>query len=430
MDRYNENPSQTSVAASAISQHELIFRREKEPPPPPDGGLRAWMVVLATHLTVMNSWGIIASFGVFQTYYGTILDEQRSTISWIGSMQVFLLFFVGVFGGRATDAGYFRLVYTIGAALQVLSMFMTAQCSEYWQFFLAQGVCSGLANGMMFCAGLSVMSTYFRKWRGVAVGFATTGSVTGGVIYPLMAQHLIPSVGFPWTMRCMGFVCLATLLMSSALYRTRIPPRITGPLIEWGAFKELSYNLFLIASFLMFCGIYFAFYYAGSYALSIGLDSTTSFNSLIIMNAVGLVGRLLPTYLADRYFGVLNISAPITVCTGIIIVTWMTVETYNGMLVFVLVYGIFAAAVQALFPASVAALTDDPAKAGTRIGMSFTVVSFGCMVGPPICGALIGAVDGDYVWAQTFCGVVLIAGGVLLGAARVAKTGFVLWAKT
>lgn len=60
MDRYNENPSQTSVAASAISQHELIFHREKEPPPPPDGGLRAWMVVLATHLTVMNSWGIIA----------------------------------------------------------------------------------------------------------------------------------------------------------------------------------------------------------------------------------------------------------------------------------------------------------------------------------------------------------------------------------
>ncbi|KAH8144515.1 uncharacterized protein LAJ45_11490 [Morchella importuna] len=429
MDRYNENPSQTSVAASAISQHELIFHREKEPPPPPDGGLRAWMVVLATHLTVMNSWGIIASFGVFQTYYGTILDETRSSISWIGSMQVFLLFFVGVFGGRATDAGYFRLVYTLGAALQVLSMFMTSLCSEYWQFFLAQGVCSGLANGMMFCAGLSVMSTYFRQWRGVAVGFATTGSVTGGVIYPLMAQHLIPSIGFPWTMRCMGFVCLATLLMASALYKTRIPPRITGPLIEWGAFRELSYNLFLIASFLMFCGIYFAFYYAGSYALSIGLDSTTSFNSLIIMNAVGLIGRLLPTFLADRYFGVLNIFAPVTICTGIIIVTWMTVETYKGMLVFVLVYGVFAAGVQALFPAAVAALTDDPAKAGTRIGMSFTVVSFGCVVGPPICGALIEAVDGDYVWAQTFCGVVLIAGGVLLGAARVAKTGFVLRAK-
>jgi hypothetical protein len=31
-----------------------------------------------------------------------------SDISWIGSIQIFLLFFIGTFSGRATDAGYFR----------------------------------------------------------------------------------------------------------------------------------------------------------------------------------------------------------------------------------------------------------------------------------------------------------------------------------
>lgn len=193
-----------------------------------------------------NSGGYIKSFGVFQTYYRTILPQNQSAISWIGSIQVFLLFFVGVFGGRATDAGYFRHVYSAGALLQVIGIFMTSLCTEYWQFFLAQGVCSGLANGLMFCAGLSVMSTYFKQWKTVAVGFATCGSVTGGVVYPLMAQYLIPQIGFPWAMRCIGFVALATLLLSSVLYKTRVPPRITGPLIEWSAFTELSYNLFLL----------------------------------------------------------------------------------------------------------------------------------------------------------------------------------------
>lgn len=75
------------------------------PGPPPDGGLRAWIVVATGHLVIMNTWGYINSFGVFQTYYATELGLPPATISWIGSIQVFLLFFIGTFTGRITDAG-------------------------------------------------------------------------------------------------------------------------------------------------------------------------------------------------------------------------------------------------------------------------------------------------------------------------------------
>lgn len=75
------------------------------PGPPPDGGLRAWTAVAAGHLVIMCTWGYINSFGVFQTYYSTELGLPPATISWIGSIQVFLLFFIGTFTGRITDAG-------------------------------------------------------------------------------------------------------------------------------------------------------------------------------------------------------------------------------------------------------------------------------------------------------------------------------------
>lgn len=75
------------------------------PGPPPDGGLKAWTAVAAGHLVIMNTWGYINSFGVFQTYYATELGLPPATISWIGSIQVFLLFFIGTFTGRITDAG-------------------------------------------------------------------------------------------------------------------------------------------------------------------------------------------------------------------------------------------------------------------------------------------------------------------------------------
>jgi hypothetical protein len=52
------------------------------------------------------------SFGVFQTYYVDFLGCSESDISWIGSIQVFLTFFIGTFTGRLIDAGYFRPVFS------------------------------------------------------------------------------------------------------------------------------------------------------------------------------------------------------------------------------------------------------------------------------------------------------------------------------
>ncbi|KAK9422944.1 putative MFS monocarboxylate transporter [Seiridium unicorne] len=79
-------------------------------PPPPDGGWVAWTQALVAHLVIVNTWGIINSFGVFQSYYQGSLGRPASDISWIGSMQVFFLFVVGTLTGRLTDAGYCRVV--------------------------------------------------------------------------------------------------------------------------------------------------------------------------------------------------------------------------------------------------------------------------------------------------------------------------------
>lgn len=78
------------------------------------------------HLVVFNTWGLINSFGVFQTYYITALNRPPSDISWIGSIQIFLLFFVGTFSGRATDYGLFKTTFVLGSILQLVGVFMTS----------------------------------------------------------------------------------------------------------------------------------------------------------------------------------------------------------------------------------------------------------------------------------------------------------------
>jgi hypothetical protein len=226
--------------------HTISRSSHIDPGPPPDGGLSAWTQALVGHLLVLNTWGVINSFGVFQAYYVSELGFSPSDVSWIGSLQTFLLFFVGTFSGRATDYGLFRVTVIAGSVLQLLGAFMTSLSTKYWQLVLAQGLCIGMGNGLVFCPALAVLSTYFTKKRSFAIGIAASGSSTGGLVYPVIFQQLLPKIGFPWTVRVLGFVMLGLQAIYLTLMKSRLPPRKSGPLVEWMAFKDPSYTLFSI----------------------------------------------------------------------------------------------------------------------------------------------------------------------------------------
>lgn len=55
-------------------------------------------------------------------------------------------------------------------------------------------------------------------------------------------------------------------------------------------------------------------------------------------------------------------------------------------------------------------LTPDLTKVGVRSGMILTIISFSCLIGPPIAGALVDAADGNYLYMQIWAGCVMILG--------------------
>lgn len=377
------------------------------------------------HLIVFNTWGYINSFGVFQTYYVIALSHPPSDISWVGSVQIFLLFFIGTFSGRATDYGLFRITFLIGSIFQVLGVFMTSLSTRYWQLFLAQGVCTGFGNGLIFCPALALLSTYFSKKRSLAIGIAASGTATGGLIYPVIVQQLLPKIGFPWTVRVLAFVMLAVSLITLAFTKPRLPPRKSGPIVEWSAFKELPYTLFTIGMFLNFWALYFAFYYIGSFGHNIlNITNVDSINNILILNGVGIFGRIIPNHLADRCFGPLNTLIPFAFATGLLLYCWAAVTSAKALTVFAVFYGLFAAGIQGLFPATVSSLTTDLSKAGVRMGMVFSAVSFASLTGSPLAGALIQNENGRYLGAQMWAGSALMGGFAFLVASRVAIKGW------
>ncbi|TQV91266.1 MFS monocarboxylate transporter [Cordyceps javanica] len=395
--------------------------------PVPDGGLVAWAQVLGAHLTVCNSWGYVSAFGVFQTYYAELLAEPASDVSWIGSVQVFLLFFVGVFSGRAADAGYFGLTWGAGAGLAVLGIFASSFGSQYWQLLLSQGLCMGVGCGLMFCPVVSLIPTYFSRHRCLAVGLAGAGSAVGGLVFPAIVSRLLPRIGFPWTMRVLGFMTLTTLLVSWMLMRQRTSPRRLGPVVEWAAFRDLPYALFSVGMFLNFWGLYVAFFYISSFAENaIGFNQQQAIDLLMIMNGAGFLPRIGPSYLADRCTGPMNLMIPSALLSGVLILVWASVSDRQGLYVFVVLYGTFAASFQALFPATLASICPDMKTIGTRIGMVMTVISFASLTGPPLAGVLLAMGDGSYLYIQLFAGLTTMLGTGVLLVARVCKYGFAI----
>ena len=98
----------------------------------------------------------------------------------------------------------------------------------------------------------------------------------------------------------MGFIMLATLSIGISLLRPRLPPRKSGPLVDFAAFKDPAYTTFVIGLMLGFLAFFIPFFYAESYALNIGTNTNLSFYVLSIMNAAGMIGRLVPNAIADK----------------------------------------------------------------------------------------------------------------------------------
>ncbi|KAF5699213.1 major facilitator superfamily transporter [Fusarium mundagurra] len=390
-----------------------------------DGGFRGWVQVAAAFLLVLDGFGFITAFGVFQTYYVKLLPQSPSEISWIGSMQIFLLFLLGTISGRAIDAGYFRITMLLGFTFQLAGVFGASFSSAYWQFLLSQGIATGIGNGMHFTALVWLVSQYFTKRRGLALGFSSCGAPIGAVIFTVIAREMIPRVGIRWTLRTMGFLILCNSIIIYLIARPKTASRKSGPLVELPAFREPPYLLFSIGMFFALLGVYFAYYYVPLFGRNeLGLGDDGALLILIIMSAAGITGRLIPPFLADRFFKPLRTLVASLLLSSLNVFAWTAVSSRAGLTAWVIAYAFTANAVQTLFTASMGEVTSDMTKLGVRIGMVFTIISFACLAGPPIGGRLVQYGNGDFLYAQIFAATSMLIGGLLVAFAKVKQVGW------
>nr|XP_023908604.1 aspyridones efflux protein apdF-like [Quercus suber]POF15547.1 aspyridones efflux protein apdf [Quercus suber] len=414
----------TSDGASDLGSDQKCSAAPPPPPSKPDGGLRAWLQVLAGFMCYLNSWGMVTAFGVFQIYYkDTYLPEySNSSISWIGTIQGFLLAFTSIFAGAYLDRGHPHTLVAFGGFLVVLGLMMTSICQQvFWQLFLAQGVCVGIGAGCLFIVAVGVLPGWFDRHLALATGISAAGSSLGGIIYPIIFHRLVEPLGFGCTVRIMGFTVLGTTAIALACtkQRSRRPPQ--PRILDITGFKEPLFVIFSAVSFIGAAGLYIPFFYLEEYAsVNANISAELAFYMLPILSAGSILGRILPAFFADK-LGFLKVLTCTTLISSIIAFCWLglTSSSTGGVIVWALFYGAFSGTFVSLQTPTVASITPDLRMVGGRIGMSSFCLALGVLIGNPVAGVLHES-DG-WVGLQAFCGACLFVAAALTGVTLVLK---------
>lgn len=186
-----EEPKATVASEKGVERADTLNPTDLDGQMEPKEGLIAWVQVLGAFVLNLNTWGLMNSYGAFQTFYqlDMLRDNSSSSIAWIGSTQAFFLFLVSLAAGPIFDAGYVRWLLWVGSFLLVVGMFLTSITSAYWQVFLTQALISGVGFGCLYLPAPAVVSQYFHASTALAMGASSTGSAIGMFSYLPPQRH-------------------------------------------------------------------------------------------------------------------------------------------------------------------------------------------------------------------------------------------------
>jgi len=143
----------------------------------------------------------------------------------------------GVVVGPLLDRYSIRAFMVVGALLNGLAFAAMSQATELWHLAVLFGGCVAVGVAMFGpLAANTVVAKWFDKYRGRAVGIASMGPPTGGLILAVASGWLMESYGwratlwcFPgctcWSFRRYGSWCVAVLKTSASCRMVKRPVR-------------------------------------------------------------------------------------------------------------------------------------------------------------------------------------------------------------
>lgn len=184
-----------------------------------------WVVVAAAFMAQFVTVGVQTSVvAVFAPEFIEEFGWSRTRFFAADSLGQMLLMVIGFMIGPRIERFGARPIMLSAAVICIPSLFLMSQVDEYWQYLVVRGVFLVTSASV---AGFLVVSIAVSKWfvvkRGQALGWTSMGVSMAGFFWPwFTAQYLIEPLGWRTAWAILA-VCLAAILIPSALLIRRRP---------------------------------------------------------------------------------------------------------------------------------------------------------------------------------------------------------------
>ncbi|KAK9688549.1 hypothetical protein K7432_014375 [Basidiobolus ranarum] len=306
-----------------------------------------WLIVLGSFCVHFIVFGLEFTFGVFQQYYEQVKFTQHSSkeIALVGTIESTTCYVVGVLSGPLAERLGFRLSILTGSVILAASLIGASFATQLWQLYLTQGFLLGVGASMVYFPAISAPSHWFVKKRSTAVSLAVSGAGVGGLVFAPGIDALFGLVGFNWTLRILGIVCLlavgstAFVLVPQTKPISAIDPVNPKAKISKNLWKDLDFVSLLGMNLLSSLGHLVPFYFISSYAVSCGFTPAKGALLIGILNGASCAGRLVFIFVTERV-GRVNQLLICAFCMGASILTmWLKATSYGVLIAFCLVFG-------------------------------------------------------------------------------------------
>jgi len=172
-----------------------------------------WVIVVtaATGLLLGAFPIAVASFGMFFPAYVADFHARRSAIALAFTVHNVVAAASSFVIGRLADQfGARTVILTGSAALGVVLLSAHAIGSQVWQLYLLYGLLAAAGSATTSVPYALVVSRWFNRHRGMALGLMMIGLGAGAILVPPVAQWLIAAHG--WRSALAAFGCAVLLV--------------------------------------------------------------------------------------------------------------------------------------------------------------------------------------------------------------------------
>jgi MFS family permease len=358
-----------------------------------------WRVTLAAFVGVMFSFAAMVpyTFSLFLTPLQGAFGWKREAISNAFAITALTVAACSPFIGTLLDRLPPRRIILpsiliFAAAMASLSL-LGRHIAQFYGTYLVLGM---VGNGTAQLAYSRALLTWFEQRRGIAIAIMLTGSGTGSIVLPIIAQHVIATHGWRASYMVLGALALAGFPLTALLVRNR--PRAAvqaanGPTEGAsasalpGVLHVLRTRVFwviavaiMLAAFTMNAAIA----HLAALLTGRGVSPASAALALSMLGISGMFGRVLTGHLLDRLFApMVSLAVLLISAAGVVVVAYATSAPMGIFGAFLMGFGSGSEGDTVPY---IIAKYFGRARFSTLYGLSWTAYAIGGAMGPVVLG--------------------------------------------